>query len=184
MISKEALVVGALLHGIGQFEFRPSGSARTASGVFLACLNRFRCLKPLLEEVRHDQGSIEPILREADRLAADAPRGDGRPESLRSLVSVLTAVNIGKGSPPSQVHRYIPGPVDFANPFPERRAVPVPGVAGRDRRALLFARLGSAADEPAVQRWRALFDSGPPYRGGKGQEVSHDQHREQGRGCR
>ncbi len=134
MISKEALVVGALLHDIGQFEFRPSGSAHTASGVFLAYLNRFRCLKPLLEEVRrdqgsaevrHDQGSIEPILREADRLAADAPRGDSRPESLRSLMSVLTAVNIGKGSPPSQVHRYIPGPVDFANPFPERLSVEV-----------------------------------------------------------
>ena len=130
MISKEALVVGALLDDIGQFEFRPADhrTLHAASGDFLTYLSHFRCLEPILVEVRgllsqHDQESSEQILREADRLAADDPRGDGRPESLRSLVSVLTAVDIGKGNPPSQAHLYVPGPVDFANPFPERLSV-------------------------------------------------------------
>ena len=136
MISRDALVVGALLHDIGKFEFRTSDRRTrhtTYGDLFVGeYLNRFRCLAPILEEVRrlvahhHDRELGDPLLREADHLAAADRQVDGSPETLRSLVSILAAVEIGKGSPPNEkeVHRYAPGPVDFANPFPEH----VPGV--------------------------------------------------------
>ncbi len=134
MVSRDALVVGALLHDIGKFEFRTSDrrTRHTSYGDFFVCeyLNRFRCLEPILEEVRrlvahhHESELGDPLLREADHLAAADRQVDGSPETLRSLVSILTAVKIGKGTPPQDVHRYAPGPVDFANPFPEH----IPGV--------------------------------------------------------
>lgn len=130
MVSRDALVVGALLHDIGKFEFRTSDRRirhTTYGGYFVGeQLGRFRCLEPILEEVRqlvahhHDQ-EADPFLREADHLAAADRQVDGSPETLRSLVSILAAVDIGKGTPPNEkdVHRYAPGPVNFANPFPE-----------------------------------------------------------------
>ena len=134
MVSRDALVVGALLHDIGKFEFRTSDRRTrhtTYGDLFVGeYLNRFRCLAPILEEVRrlvahhHDSELGDPLLREADHLAAADRQVDGSPETLRSLVSVLTAVDIERGTPPKDVHRYVPGPVDFANPFPEH----VPGV--------------------------------------------------------
>ena len=133
MVSRDALVVGALLHDIGKFEFRTADRRTRPStyGDFFVgkYLSRFRCMKPILEEVcrlvaHHHDREGDPFLWEADHLAAADRQVDGSPETLRSLVSVLTAVNIGKGTPPQDVHRYAPGPVDFANPFPE----PIPGV--------------------------------------------------------
>lgn len=130
MVSRDALVVGALLHDIGKFEFRTSDRRirHTTYGDYFVGeqLDRFRCLEPILEEVRqlvahhHDQ-EADPFLREADHLAAADRQVDGSPETLRSLVSILAAVDIGKGTPPNEkdVHRYAPGPVNFANPFPE-----------------------------------------------------------------
>ncbi len=129
MVSRDALIVGALLHDIGKFEFRTSDqrTRHTTYGDFFVSeyLSRFRCLEPILEEVRrlvahhHDRELGDPLLREADHLAAADRQVDGSPETLRSLVSVLTAVDIGRGTPPQDVYRYSPGPVDFANPFPE-----------------------------------------------------------------
>ena len=133
MVSRDALVVGALLHDIGKFEFRTSDrrTRHSTYGDFFVreYLSRFRCMGPILEEVRqlvahHHDREADPFLREADHLAAADRQVDGSPETLRSLVSVLTAVNIGKGDPPQDVHRYAPGPVDFAKPFPEH----LPGV--------------------------------------------------------
>ena len=133
MVSRDALVVGALLHDIGKFEFRTADrrTRHSTYGDFFVSeyLGRFRCMEPILEEVRrlvahHHDWEGDPFLREADHLAAADRQVDGSPETLRSLVSVLTDVNIGKGDPPQDVHRYAPGPVDFANPFPE----PIPGV--------------------------------------------------------
>ena len=129
MVSRDALIVGALLHDIGKFEFRTSDRRTrhtTYGDLFVSeYLNRFHCLEPIREEVRrlvayhHDSELGDPLLREADHLAASDRQVDGSPETLRSLVSVLTAVDIGRGTPPQDVHRYSPGPVDFANPFPE-----------------------------------------------------------------
>ena len=134
MVSKEALVVGALLHDIGKFEFRTSNQRvrHTTYGDFFVSeyLGRFRCMRPILEEIRllvahHHEQESDPFLREADHLAARERQVDGSPQTLRSLVSVLTAVNIGGGAPPQDVYRYVPRPVDFDDPFPER----VPGIA-------------------------------------------------------
>lgn len=134
MISRDALVVGALLHDIGKFEFRTADrrTRHSTYGDFFVgeYLSRFRCMEPIREEVRrlvahHHDREADPFLREADHLAAADRQVDGSPETLRSLVSVLTAVDIGKGDPPQDAHRYAPRPVDFANPFPE----PIPGVA-------------------------------------------------------
>ena len=130
MVSRDALVVGALLHDIGKFEFRTSDRRmrHTSYGDFFVekYLNRFRCLKPIREEVRrlvahHHDREANPFLQEADHLAATDRQVDGSPETLRSLVSILAAVDIGKGTPPNgkDVHRYTPGSVNFANPFPE-----------------------------------------------------------------
>ena len=129
MVSRDALVVGALLHDIGKFEFRTSDRRTHPAtyGDFFVdkYLNRFRCLEPIREEVRrlvahhHDKELGDPLLREADYLAAADRQVDGSPETLRSLVSVLTAVDIGRDTPPQNVYRYAPGAVDFANPFPE-----------------------------------------------------------------
>ena len=138
MASRDALIVGALLHDIGKFEFRTSDrrTSHTTYGDFFVgkYLNRFRCLEPILEEVRrlvahhHDRELGDPLLREADHLAASDRQVDGSPETLRSLVSVLTAVDIGRDTPPQDVYRYAPGAVDFANPFPEH----VPGVTSAE----------------------------------------------------
>ena len=129
MVSRDALVVGALLHDIGKFEFRTSDRRTrhtTYGDLFVSeYLNRFHCLAPILEEVRrlvahhHESELGDPFLREADHLAAADRQVDGSPETLRSLVSVLTAVDIGRGTSPQDVYWYAPGPVDFANPFPE-----------------------------------------------------------------
>lgn len=134
MASRDALIVGALLHDIGKFEFRTSNqrTRHTTYGDFFVeeYMSRFRCLEPIREEVRrlvahhHDRELGDPFLREADHLAAADRQVDGSPETLRSLVSVLAAVDIGRGPPPQDVYRYVPGPVDFADPFPK----PVPGV--------------------------------------------------------
>ena len=129
MVSRDALVVGALLHDIGKFEFGTSNRRThpaTCGDFFIdKYLDRFRCLEPIQEEVRqlvshhHDRELGDSLLQEADRLAAADRQVDGSPETLRSLVSVLTAVDIGRDTPPQDVYRYSPGPVDFANPFPE-----------------------------------------------------------------
>ena len=133
MVSRDALVVGALLHDIGKFEFRTSDrrTRHTTYGDFFVSeyLSRFRCMEPILQEVRrlvahHHEQESDPFLREADHLAAADRQVDGSPETLRSLISVLMDVDIGKGTPPTEVHRYAPRPVDFANPFPEH----LPGV--------------------------------------------------------
>ena len=109
MVSRDALIVGALLHDIGKFEFRTSDRRmrHTTYGDFFVSeyLNRFHCLAPILEEVRrlvahhHESELGDPFLREADHLAAADRQVDGSPETLRSLVSVLTAVDIGRGPP-------------------------------------------------------------------------------------
>ena len=137
MVSRDTLVIVGLLHEIGKLEFRTSGDFFVDK-----YLNRFRCLEPILEGVHrlvahhHDSELGDPLLREADRLAAADRQGDGSPETLRSLVSVLTAVDIGMGTPPKNVHRYVPGPVDFADPFPKPVPVtlaewkPGPGAGG------------------------------------------------------
>ena len=133
MVSKEALVVGALLHDIGKFEFRTSDkrTRHTSYGDFFVQehLTRFRCMTPILDGVRrlvtypHDRELGDHFLRKADQLAAADRKVDGNPETLRSLMSVLAAVDIGRGARPRDVHRYLPGPVDLADPFPEH--VPV-----------------------------------------------------------
>ncbi|MCY4390050.1 MAG: hypothetical protein OXC18_23375 [Desulfurellaceae bacterium] len=128
MASKESLLIGALLYDIGRFEFRKSDQRTHPAtyGDFFVTkyLARFRCLAPILEEIRRLLVELDnPLLREADCLAAAGRRVDGRPETLRSLVSVLTSVDISKGEPPEDVYRYVPGPVDFANPFPEQMSV-------------------------------------------------------------
>ncbi len=137
MVSKEALVIGALLYDIGKFEFRTENRREhhTTYGDFFVdeYLRRFRCMQPILADIRrlvahhHERELGDPFLRQADHLAAADRQVDGNPETLRALVSILAAVQIGKGDPPQEkdVHRYVPGPVDFADPFPEC----VPGVA-------------------------------------------------------
>lgn len=132
MVSREALLVAALLHDMGRFEFGPADgqTLHTAYGGSFVdeYLARFRCLEPILAEVsglvaHSDQGSDNSVLWEANQLAAPAQQVDGRPETPRSLMSILTTVDVGKGALPPLAHRYMPGPVDFANPFPERTSV-------------------------------------------------------------
>lgn len=133
MVSKEALVVGAFLREIGKFEFRTSDerASHITYGDFFVdeYLSRFRCLEPFLAEVRqlvtphHERERGDSFLREADCRAAPGQQVVGSHEALRSLASILTAVDIGKG-PSEKMHRYVPGPVDFADPFPEH----IPGV--------------------------------------------------------
>lgn len=68
MVSRDALVVGALLHDIGKFEFRKSNrwQHHPTYGDFFVdeYLGRFRCMQPILEEVR--------------RLVADQESDSGR----------------------------------------------------------------------------------------------------------
>ena len=113
MVSKEALVVGALLYDIGAF-FRASGSraGHAADGEWFVSeyLSRFRCTQPILEDIRrlvarrHTSELGDSLLLEADRLAGANRQEAGSPDT-RSLTSVLTAVNIGKGRPPQDIYR-------------------------------------------------------------------------------
>lgn len=130
MASKEALVVGALLHDIGKFEFRTEDRRETHGnyGDFFVeeYLGSFSCLQPILEEVRrlvahHHEGDLaDPFLKEADYLAAAERVFDDSPQTRRSLVSVLAAVDIGNpGKKPEGVYRYVPGPLDYRDPFPK-----------------------------------------------------------------
>ena len=133
MVSEEALVVGALLHDIGKFELRTSDNRTQGAsyGDFFVRehLGRFRCMKPILDDVqrlvgRHpDRKPDDPLLRKADRLAAADRKVDAKSETLRSPLSVLAAVDIGRGVRPQGVHWYLPGPVDLSDPFPEHAPV-------------------------------------------------------------
>ncbi len=138
MVSKEALVVGALLQDIGVFAFGTSDprTGHTVDGESFVSeyVSRYRCMLPLLEDVRRlvarrDQDdSGRRLLEEADRLAGVNRHREGGPEG-QSLRSALAKVDIGKGAPPEDIYRYTPGPVDFANPFPER--IPVSLAEGK-----------------------------------------------------
>jgi CRISPR-associated protein Csm1 len=134
MAYDQALLLGALLHDIGKFEFRTSerGAAHTTYGDYFVTeyLSRYGCLKPVLERVRrlvshhHDGEAADAFLREADGLAASERVDDGSRQTRRSLVSVLAAIDVGRGPVPEGVFRYVPGPLTIDGPFP---AAVVPG---------------------------------------------------------
>jgi len=129
MEERQALILGALLHDIGKFEFRarkdytPHG---TYSDYFVGeHLQQFRCLEAVREQIRrqvayhHYADLADPSLREGDHITASEREADSSRYTRRPLVSVLSRVDIGKGALPEGVFYYPPGPVDAENPFPE-----------------------------------------------------------------
>ncbi len=134
---ERALVLAGLLHDAGKFEFRASAQrqahARYGEYFVSEFLGKVPSLEHLVEPVRrlvalhHSGDAGDPVLAEADGLAASERTAEPSTQTLRSLVSVLSLVDLGprrSGKPPADVHCYAPGKVEFAQPFPERQ----PGV--------------------------------------------------------
>ena len=141
MAERDALVLGALLHDIGKFEFRANRpdayTSHTNYGDYFVSqhLNRFRCVDDIREAIRrkvawhHEAELADPSLRAADHASAGGERtADASTQTRRPLVSVLSQVDIGKGACPDSVFYYPPAAVDANNPFPHS----VPGVSVTD----------------------------------------------------
>ena len=129
MEERQALILGALLHDIGKFEFR-ARKDYTPHGIYSDYfvgehLQQFRCLEAVREQIRrqvayhHYADLADPSLREGDHITASEREADSSRYTRRPLVSVLSRVDIGKGALPEGVFYYPPGPVDAENPFPE-----------------------------------------------------------------
>ena len=129
MVERDALVLGALLHDIGKFEFRANRTftphTNYGGSFVFEHLNRFRCLDGLREEIRrkvawhHEAELADPSLQAADRASAGGERtADASTQTRRPLLSVLAKVDIGKGACPNGVFYYPPAAVDANDPFP------------------------------------------------------------------
>ena len=133
MAEQDALILGALLHDVGKFEFRANReftSHTNYGGYFVEeHLKRFRCVENIREEIRrkvewhHYAELADPSLQAADHASAGGERtSDASTQTRRALVSVLAGVDIEKGKCPEDVFYYPPGPVNANNPFP--RSIP------------------------------------------------------------
>ncbi len=129
MAERDALVLGALLHDIGKFEFRANRTFTPHTnygGDFVSeHLNRFRCLDHIREDIRrkvawhHEAELADPSLQAADHASAGGERAaDASTQTRRPLLSVLAEVDIGKGAGPNGAFYYPPTAVDASDPFP------------------------------------------------------------------
>ena len=129
MAEQDALILGALLHDIGKFEFRANRnftSHTNYGGYFVSeHLKRFRCLDDIRKDIRrkvewhHYAQLADPSLQMADHASAGSERTpDTSTQTRRPLVSVLSGVDIEKGKCPNGVFYYPPGAINVSNPFP------------------------------------------------------------------
>ena len=129
MAEQDALILGALLHDIGKFEFRANRnftSHTNYGGYFVSeHLKRFRCLDDIRKDIRrkvewhHYAQLADPSLQMADHASAGSERTpDTSTQTRRPLVSVLSGVDIEKGKCPNGVFYYPPRAVNASNPFP------------------------------------------------------------------
>ena len=139
MAEQDALILGALLHDIGKFEFRANRnftSHTNYGGYFVGeYLKRFRCLDDIRKEIRrkvewhHYADLADPSLQAADHISASSDRtSEASTQTRRALVSVLAEVDIKKGECPKDVFYYPPAPVEVDNPFPQI----IPGITVAD----------------------------------------------------
>lgn len=129
MAEQDALILGALLHDIGKFEFRANRdftSHTNYGGYFVGeHLKRFRCIDDIREQIRrtvewhHYAELADPSLQMADHVSAGSERTpDTSTQTRRPLFSVLSRVDIGKGKCPDGVFYYPPGAINANTPFP------------------------------------------------------------------
>lgn len=129
MAEQDALILGALLHDIGKFEFRANRNFiphTNYGGYFVGeHLKRFRCLDDIHEDIRrtvewhHYAELADPSLQAADHASAGSERTpDTSTQTRRPLFSVLSKVDIGKGKCPDGMFYYPPGAVNANTPFP------------------------------------------------------------------
>ena len=133
MAEQDALILGALLHDIGKFEFRANRnftSHTNYGGYFVSeHLKRFCCLDDIREDIRrkvewhHYAELAAPSLQMADHVSAGSERTrDTSTQTRRPLFSVLSRVDIGKGRCPDGVFYYPPGAINANTPFPSLRS--------------------------------------------------------------
>ena len=129
MAEQDALILGALLHDIGKFEFRANRNFTPHTnygGYFVGeHLKRFRCVDDIREQIRrtvewhHYAELADPSLQIADHASAGGERTpDTSTQTRRPLLSVLSRVDIGKGKCPDGVFYYPPGAINANTPFP------------------------------------------------------------------
>ena len=130
MAEQDALILGALLHDIGKFEFRANQNFTSHTdygGYFVGeYLKRFRCLTDIHKQTRqtvewhHYAKLADPSLQIADHLSAGSERTpDTSTQTRRPLFSVLSKVDIGKGKCPDGVFYYPPSAINPNTPFPD-----------------------------------------------------------------
>jgi len=126
----KALLLAALLHDIGKFEFRADGRRKThhvrGYEFFLEKLKPFHSLIPDFDVVadairRHheDLGSLKPmerIIKWSDALSATERKEDEEAEFWQPLLSIFYQLEIGKGSL-SKEYSYNPSPLSFNEDF-------------------------------------------------------------------
>ena len=133
MAEQDALILGALLHDIGKFEFRANRDFTPHTnygGYFIGeHLKRFRCIDDIREQIRrtvewhHYAELADPSLQIADHISAGSERTpDTSTQTRRPLFSVLSRVDIGKGKCPDGVFYYPPGAINANTPFPDSRS--------------------------------------------------------------
>ncbi len=130
MAEQDALILGALLHDIGKFEFRANRdftSHTDYGGYFVGeYLKRFRCLADIHKQTRqtvewhHSANLADPSLQIADHVSAGSERTpDTSTQTRRPLFSVLSKICIEKGKCPDDVFYYLPNAINANTPFPE-----------------------------------------------------------------
>ncbi|MCE2434589.1 MAG: type III-A CRISPR-associated protein Cas10/Csm1 [Candidatus Latescibacteria bacterium] len=133
MTEQDALILGALLHDIGKFEFRANRdfTPHTNYGGYFVGehLKRFGCVEDIHKQIRrtvewhHYAELADPSLQMADHTSAGSERTpDISTQTRRPLFSVLSGVNIGKGKCPDDVFYYPPGAINANTPFPDSRS--------------------------------------------------------------
>ena len=129
MAEQDALILGALLHDIGKFEFRANRNFTPHTnygGYFVGeHLKRFRCVADIREDIRqkvewhHYAELADPSLQMADYASAGSERTpDTSTQTRRPLLSVLSMVDIGKDKCPDDVFYYPPGAINANTLFP------------------------------------------------------------------
>lgn len=127
----ETLLLAALLHDIGKFEFRADGKRKShyvrGYEFFQEKLKPFRSLIPdfdaLADAIRHhheDLGTLNPmeiIIKRADELSAAERKEDEEAKFWEPLRSIFAQIDIGKTSPTKEEYSYNPSPLSFDKDF-------------------------------------------------------------------
>ncbi len=117
---RKARLLGSLLHDIGKFQYRAEKTIdrhEVNSGRFIRQhFAKLEVIHPIVEDaikvaMDHHNKYSDPFVKQADHMSAGDRIRDDQPASHRSLLSIFSNIDIGRGKPSSGTYYFLPGPL-------------------------------------------------------------------------